>query len=206
MYPLKDNWIRLASAYTSDHLLIQQLWSEIEQAYSHKKRHYHNLEHIRYMIEKIQVCHHLLSDADTVLFAVFYHDLVYSPARKDNEEKSAETARNRLLKLNVPQEKAEKCYQQIIATREHNPCDDTDTRYLLDADMAILGETPERYAAYTRNVRKEYAIYPDFMYKKGRKAALLHFLASGNIYQTPLFREQYEEQARKNIAAELQQL
>jgi predicted metal-dependent HD superfamily phosphohydrolase len=39
----------------------------------------------------------------------------------------------------------------------------------LDADLSILGKDLDTYLAYTKMIRKEYSIYPDFLYKPGRK-------------------------------------
>jgi predicted metal-dependent HD superfamily phosphohydrolase len=52
-------------------------------------------------------------------------------------------------------------------------------------------------------VRKEYAIYPDLLYRPGRIKVLKYFLEKPRIYHTPYFWEKYEEQARANMEAEL---
>jgi len=62
------------------------------------------------------------------------------------------------------------------------------------------------YQAYTRQIRQEYHIYPDLLYKPGRKKVLQHFLKMPAIYVTPAFRDLYETTARQNIQAELNTL
>ncbi len=47
-----------------------------------------------------------------------------------------------------------------------------DINYLLDADLSVLGKDRETYLVYTQMIRKEYSIYPDFLYKPGRKKFL----------------------------------
>lgn len=59
---------------------------------------------------------------------------------------------------------------------------------------------------YTKQIRKEYSIYPDFLYKPGRKKVLEHFLQLENIFKTDYFKTKYEVQARKNIESEWRNL
>jgi predicted metal-dependent HD superfamily phosphohydrolase len=66
-----------------------------------------------------------------------------------------------------------------------------------------LGYTWDKYREYCQQVRKEYAIYPDFLYNPGRKKALQHFLDMDVIFKTGFFRNKYEIQARKNIVQEI---
>jgi len=84
--------------------------------------------------------------------------------------------------------------------------DQEDTNYLLDADLSVLGKDFETYLKYTQNIRKEYSIYPDFLYKPGRKKVLKHFLELESIFKTEYFKEKYEARAKENIAKELQLL
>ncbi|GAB5525289.1 MAG: hypothetical protein Roseis2KO_31610 [Roseivirga sp.] len=81
-----------------------------------------------------------------------------------------------------------------------------DTNYLTDIDLSVLGAAPEVYQNYTVAIRKEYSIYPGFLYKRGRKKVLKHFLEMEHIFKTELFREKYEDRARKNLQAELNSL
>ncbi|MEK6482321.1 hypothetical protein WJR50_32580 [Catalinimonas sp. 4WD22] len=203
---LRIIWHELSSKYSSNTKLVESLWEEIEKSYTDKKRHYHNLAHLAYMIGKAMECKDKLADLDTLLFSIFYHDIIYSTKRKDNEEKSAEVAQNRLTSLGVPTSKTAKCQQQILATKHHQDNNDSDTNYLVDFDLAILGESLEKYHDYAKKIRKEYSMYPDFLYKKGRKKALQHFLAMEVIFKTAEFRNDYEQQARENLKIELQQL
>src|SRR5690606_34481974 len=99
---------------------------------------------------------------------------VYNITRQDNEQKSADIAEDRLAKLGVPADKISMCQNQIMVTKEHHDSTDNDTNYLLDFDLLILGDTPENYKDYTKKIRNEYSIYPDFLYKKGRKKVLQH--------------------------------
>jgi predicted metal-dependent HD superfamily phosphohydrolase len=131
---------------------------------------------------------------------------VYEIDRKDNEQRSATEADRKLNKLGVPPEKIERVHQEILATQHHQSDGDSDTRYLVDFDLAILGESPEKYENYSQQILKEYAQYPRHIYKRGRKKVLQHFLNLERIYQTEDFHSGFEQQARKNLEEEIESL
>lgn len=186
--------------------LQDKFWDEIESAYSQPGRQYHNLNHLEYMVEKAVEYQEEIQDLDTLKFSIFYHDIVYDTNRNDNEERSAEIARNRLTKLAVPEEKIIRCVAQILATKTHKKTGDNDTDYLLDFDLAYLGESPSLYREYSANIRKEYSQYPDELFKQGRKRALQHFLEMKRIFKTEAFYQKYENQAKANLLEELRKL
>jgi predicted metal-dependent HD superfamily phosphohydrolase len=145
-------------------------------------------------------------DWDAVLFALFYHDIIYNALKGDNEEQSAELATERMTTLGVPEERVKKCRAHILATKKHEVSADMDTNLFTDADLSILGKEWEVYEAYCKNVRLEYSIYPDLVYKPGRKGVLKHFLQMERIFKTEHFFTLYEQQARLNIKRELEEL
>ena len=140
---------------------------------------------------------------NTILFTLFYHDVIYNSLKSNNEEKSAEFAIKRMQLLSVPEEIIKRCGNQILATKHHKVSEDTDTNYFTDADLAILGSNWETYEQYYKNVRKEYAVYPSLVYNPGRKKALKHFLTMDNIFKTEYFHQKFEKAARENIQREI---
>jgi len=74
---------------------------------------------------------------------------------------------------------------------------------MLDVDLAILAASREAYTRYTHAIREEYKIYPYFLYKKGRKKVLQHFLERKQIYFTEEFQAQHEANARENLRWEI---
>jgi hypothetical protein len=199
----KEIFDNLISKYSDNEILKTDYWTEIEKSYSQKSRKYHNLAHLENMLLELENVKDEILDYDSILFSIFYHDIIYKATSKDNEEKSAEIAKTRLEKLNIPNDKIIKIYSQILATKSHSKNEDSDTNFLLDADLAILGQDWTIYENYTQQIRKEYSIYPDFMYKPGRKKVLTHFLEFDEIFKTDSFKEEYEERARENIQREL---
>jgi predicted metal-dependent HD superfamily phosphohydrolase len=201
---LKDTFTTLCLNYTNDRPKVENLWLEIEQHYNSKGRHYHNLQHLENMFMELKECKNQISDWDTILFSLFYHDIIYKPTAKDNEEKSAELAVSRLSEIGCSKEMAERCSALILATKSHVCSTENDINLFTDADLAILGKSWENYLAYSRQVRQEYKIYPDIIYKPGRRRVLKHFLEMEKIYKIEYFGEKYELQARQNLIMELE--
>lgn len=201
---LSELFIKLCSKYSDNQKLIIEYWKEIEQLYTQKNRYYHNLSHLENMINELKKINKEIKDFDSILFSVFYHDIIYKSSSKENEEKSAEIAKIRLQKINLSKEQIEKISHQILATKSHKASDTIDTNYLLDSDLSILGKDWIEYELYIKQIRKEYSIYPDFLYNPGRKKILEHFLTFDTIYQTVYFKDLYEKQARENILKEIQ--
>lgn len=203
---LKDRFETLCLNFSENKILVEKFWAEIENNYSTKSRYYHNLPHLENMFEEIDAVRDQIEKFENISFSIFYHDMIYDASSKLNEEKSADVAKERLESLGVNNDKIQNIYEQILATRSHKRSENEDTNFLLDADLSILGKSDEAYLEYTKQIRKEYSIYPDLLYKPGRKKVLKHFLELENIFKTEYFRGKYEIQARENIKSELKNL
>lgn len=182
--------------------MVNKLWNEIEENYTGKKRHYHTLQHLQHLLTQLQTVKTNINNWNTILFTLFYHDIIYKASRSDNEEKSAALANERMQEIGVDEEIINACTNQIIATKSHTISTNNDTNYFTDADLSILGQPWEVYEQYYKNVRKEYSIYPDLLYKPGRKKVLQHFLQMERIFKTDYFYHQFEIQARQNLQQE----
>lgn len=192
--------------FDNDETFAQQLWAELHKAYTGKGRHYHNLAHLSHMIREAASIVPELEDPDTVCCSIFYHDIIYNVKRQDNEEKSADLGTQRALDIGLGVQGARLCHKQILATKSHTFSDNMDTNYLCDIDLSVLGSEPDVYQNYTATIRKEYSIYPGFLYRNGRKKVLKHFMEMQHIFKTDIFRERYEDKARENLLVELNDL
>ncbi len=202
---IRKLWVTTASSYSDDDELIQKLWKEIKKTYSSIGRHYHNIDHLLYMLELAEEYKDSIRDFDVLVFAIFYHDIVYKSTRRDNEEKSARIAEKRLNSLGLDAKRIDLCVVHILSTKSHEISPNDDTKYLIDFDLGILSESQSKYLTYLENIRREYAIYPPFMYKKGRKKVLDQFLERDKIYATD-FGLRREYRAKANIQFELELL
>ncbi len=202
----KRIFIESALKYNSNAATVEILWNEIEKKYSGKNRYYHTLNHLDNLLKQLTEIKGQIEDWDTIVFTLFYHDIIYKASKNDNEEKSAETANARLQLLKFPAEKITKCVSQIIATKGHLMSTDNDCNLFTDADLSILGQNWNSYSDYFKQVRKEYSIYPDFIYIPGRKKVINHFLKMESIFKTKIFFDKFENQARENLNEELKML
>lgn len=180
---------------------IQENWLNLESAYSNKSRHYHNLTHIKDMIVCFETYSDKIQKPNEILFSIFYHDYIYKSSKKDNELKSAEFALS-ILPENISFD-SQLVFDAICATQQHQHNIIEDINWLIDFDLKILARDWEEYKTYFEQIRKEYSIYPDFLYKPGRAKALKHFLEHEFIFQTDEFRKLYEDKARLNIEKEI---
>jgi predicted metal-dependent HD superfamily phosphohydrolase len=173
--------------------------------YKENTRYYHNWEHIKAMIKGLYSYPNEINDTLSIELAIWFHDVIYVPLRKDNESRSAKFFYEQ-LSLYLPIERVRKIMNYIEATKSHSKTTDNDLQVLLDLDLAILGQPKNSYQNYSNQIREEFGYVPNFLYKRGRKLVLKSFLDKPTIYQTSFFKEELEEQARENIREELESL
>jgi predicted metal-dependent HD superfamily phosphohydrolase len=203
---LHNTFLRLVNQYTIDSAIADNLWIEVERSYSNNKRNYHNLFHLDHLVGQLLSVRDSIANWDAVLFALYYHDIVYDVLKKNNEEKSALLAEKRMTALQIPRESIEASTRHILATKMHLASDDSDTNFFTDADLSILGGDWNAYNIYRHQVRKEYSVYPDMLYKPGRRKVLEHFLQMKRIFKTDSFFDKYENRAKLNLEKELIEL
>jgi predicted metal-dependent HD superfamily phosphohydrolase len=203
---LEGDFKKTFEAAESNVSLINAFWQEIVLQHSHKSRHYHSFHHLESIWQQLQPVKNQIQDWPVIVCAIAYHDFIYDTKSSRNEEKSAEKAVTKMLDAGFEANRANRCYKHIVATKGHQVSEDPDTNFFTDADLSILGSDEETYKTYTTNIRKEYRLFPDFMYKPGRKKVLQHFLYLPKIFKTEHFFTLYEEQARRNIKRELNSL
>ena len=195
----KQIWAAITTKYNA----AEPLWPSISKAYGQRGRHYHNLQHIHNILQFIKMYEAELRQPESVYFAAFYHDIVYKATAKDNEAKSAAMAKKDMLSIGVEKGIIEQTEQLILATAGHQVNADADTNWFIDFDLSILGAAAADYDQYAKAVRREYRIYPDILYKPGRKKVLEHFLAKPFIFNTPAIRLLLENTARENLTREI---
>ena len=203
---LRQIFIQLVNTYTSDESIPISMWNELEKKYSSRKRYYHTLSHLEVLLDQLGGCKQFIAEWDALLFSVFYHDIVYNVLKSNNEERSADLAVKRLSATEFPADRINTCKEQILATKSHLFSKNEDTNFFTDADLSVLGQSPGVYEQYCGQIRKEYSIFPDLVYKPGRKKVLIHFLNMEKIFKTSFFYGKYELRARENLESELTSL
>ncbi len=203
---LKLIFTGLLTQYPGVGKVFDSLWKEIVDSYTEARRHYHTLHHLRYIYNRLEECPQKAQDREALLFSLFYHDLVYEIPANDNEEKSAAIAADRMQALGITQATIDLCVKHILATKNHLPSPNADTNLFCDADMAILGETPDKYKEYTMRIRAEYEIISDTEFMKKRAEALSKLLGMERLFKTDHFFRLYEKPARNNMEDEIKRL
>ena len=193
-FDLKAIWDGLADRLG----LGTEIWIRLVAAYGESHRHYHTLDHIRAVVARYEDLRDRFDDPDAALLALFFHDIVYDPARQDNEDLSAET-----LAALLSGKTAERACRHIVATRTHEADDDPDTALVVDIDMSILAAPWPKYLAYAENVAREYLpVYGVDAYQTGRNDFFLQpMIMRDRIFVTETFAP-CEAAARDNLKAE----
>ena len=214
---LHDRWLRLwqhlgATADAAPD--AAPLLDELLLRYAEPQRAYHTLHHIRACLADLDRLATASAAAPTTApappeaalleLAIWYHDAVYDPRARDNEEQSAALALRAAHAMRLPDAQARRLADLILCTKTHDARgSDPLAALLLDIDLAILGAAPDDFARYDHDVRREYAWVPGFVYRWKRRRVLRQFLSRVPLYRTPLFQSLYEEPARRNLRGAL---
>jgi predicted metal-dependent HD superfamily phosphohydrolase len=190
-------------------LASADFWKELALAYETPPRAYHNLRHLVEMARWFDRFRSLWHRPVEMWLALLFHDAIQRPLVGDSERASADFGRDMLSRhlahsdvdLNLIE-------RAVLLTRDHGRHDpshlSSDERLFLDCDMAILGASPERYAEYLAGVRSEFSKLPDEVFRRGRRGFAERLLELPTIFLTPVLRDELEDVARRNLAAELE--
>ena len=179
--------------------------TELVALYRQPGRHYHGLAHIEALLALASEYRDRLSDPEAVDAAIWFHDAIYDSRRSDNEARSVALATEKLSSHAAP-ERLARIVAMIEATATHGLPDlgdeatTRDAAFFLDMDLSILGAPPAAFDSYEAAVRREYAWVDEKAWRSGRAAVLKKFLARPRIFHTEAFRQDFEDQARKNMA------
>ncbi|MFK8105135.1 MAG: hypothetical protein AB8G15_21665 [Saprospiraceae bacterium] len=203
---LSKKWFSTADCIGITPSQAKEFFDLICKQYNQKHRAYHNMSHLYSLLHVAEKYNDHVEAQNLVDLGIWFHDIIYSIRRKDNEEKSADLA-GELLKPYLNTYDLQKIKLMIKATANHQDMDDSiDSQYLLDFDLSIFAANREVYKKYRKAIRKEFKRYPGFLFKMGRRKVLLRFLAKDRIYQTNEFHAAYEAKARENIQWEIENL
>jgi predicted metal-dependent HD superfamily phosphohydrolase len=184
----------------------RETFDTLVAAYSEKHRHYHTGEHIDYCLRELDRAPSVAQDLAEVELALWFHDAIYDPYSSDNEERSADWACALLTRHGANAARVERVRAHILATRHAVPATTPDSQLVVDVDLSILGADEATYAAFEKNVRKEYRWVPAILFRRKRAEILASFLARPQIYGTSAFHERYEPRARRNLLTAIENL
>ena len=178
--------------------------------YSQPERFYHNLQHVADCIRLIERDFGQRLDIiyyDELIFAALYHDCIYVPGAANNEAASADLASRHLSNSHANFWMVRK----IIMATQHlgKPLETIEERIMADVDLAGLGADVEQYKANSQLIELEHRFggrFTQAAFREGRLRWLEMMLARPRLYYTDLYFEKHEQQARRNMAAELADL
>lgn len=196
-----DRWKRLMSTFELG--LNQNIFETLITLYSEKHRAYHTIEHITACIDHLEQNIKFAQRPNEIELSLWFHDAIYNPYSKTNEEDSAAMAVTFLNNCNIKCDVISRIERLILITKSHNDINSPDEAIMIDIDLSVIGAPPNIFDQYERNIRFEYKYVPYFIYKKKRKAILQGFLDVPRIYHTDIFHDLWDKQARQNITRSL---
>jgi predicted metal-dependent HD superfamily phosphohydrolase len=165
---------------------------------------YHGLRHLAECLEAIDALGAPEPQMAVAELALWFHDAVFDPRARDNEERSAAWLQEFAQSAGVSAGLAGRAADLVRSTAHGSGMirlAGRDADLVQDADLAILGADGLRFAVYEAGVRREYGDVGSVPYALARGACLRRLLDSGAIYSTDEFRASREEQARRNLDA-----
>lgn len=143
-------------------------------------RPYHNWNHVEKCIWllKSRLCSFI---TDELLFATIYHDVIYNPSSKTNEEDSVEMSKLELSDMGLNLNKIESLILSTKHIHDFVAADD-ETECILDVDLSILGSPMDEYNEYSRSIREEYLFINYIDYSKERIKFLEKMISRERIF------------------------
>lgn len=170
--------------------------NQLISAYTSSRRHYHNIYHIMRSLDLLDDIKQTLPSREEMEYAIFWHDFIMTTYNGESELLSSIEAVRSIYELNLilnPDLVADLILETKYGTTE-KPI--IEYNYIYDIDFSILGSDEETFNQYDDNIEKEYGLFN----KNARIKFLLGLLNPKKyIFRTELFREKYEQQARRNI-------
>jgi len=179
-----------------------------------KGRLHHGRTHLREVLDAVALLADDVATPEEALrasLAAWFHDAVHSSGRRrddplpggvSDEQASGDLAHDAMTGL-VEAEVRDDVVRLVLLTATHRPePGDAVGALLCDADLAVLGAAPARYADYAAAIRVEYAHVPADVFRPAR-AAILEQLLDGDLFHTPAGRRRWEDRARANLRAEI---
>lgn len=203
---LKPRWNSLCQRLNINDTPI--LFKVLTDHYSEPHRAYHTLNHLQNCFNEFDEVKHLLNNPDAVEMAIWFHDIIYDIGKKDNEEKSAEFAKNFCQKNKLSENFSKEVEHHILATGDHTLSNNSDTNYLIDIDLSILGYPIEEIYKFEEQINKEYStIYTQKEFLIGRIGFLsIKLKDNDSVFKTEYFKNKYGQSCQDNIPKTIENL
>lgn len=155
-----------------------QFNADVVTLYNEPHRFYHTLEHIQEVLKHLNNAG-LLKHDELFLTAVF-HDIVYHPRSRTNEEDSAEFFLQQAKTSGLSAEQKEHIKQLILDTKTHKPTVKLSEEFIA-ADLSIFNASFDKLINYEKQIFKEYQSVDFLEYKPKRIEVLKHYNDQGKL-------------------------
>jgi predicted metal-dependent HD superfamily phosphohydrolase len=191
-------WQRnLVEGATDDSSAIHE---RLLDGYNEPHRHYHTLDHIEHCLGMFEQCKSLVNHADTLELAIWFHDAILDPARRDNEARSTELYLQ--LSGGAQSEVQRQAVHRLIMSTLHDSefLDDDDSIYMVDIDLSSFGLPWDEFLRDSRSIRAERSQLSDENYYLNQTRFQRSLLARPRFYLSDFFFDRLETRARTNLA------
>lgn len=197
---LRQRWLVLCDSLGIPRKLSYLQGGKLVSSWDRLPRYYHDTTHLQACLHGLEPVRNHLQNPQACELALWFHDAVYWPQRKDNEAQSAAWALQFMTAAGLGAKLRDEVVKLVLETRHTALPSAGDAQYVVDVDLGILGQSPEVYRRFETNVRKEYRFVPEADFKVRRIGVLRGFLMRPRIYSTEWFHSRLEQQARHNLA------
>jgi len=191
-------WSRNLQAGATDN--SRELHQKLIQAYSEPGRCYHTLDHIEGCFELFEDIYDIADNPDALALSIWFHDAIYTPGAKDNEQLSADWFMQ-VSKNAFEDDLRNRVYELIMFTLHCcGEITDHDARLMVDIDLSSFGMPWEQFVNDSTNVRRELPDISDAEFYPKQCAFSKALLDNPRFFQSDYFFEHYEAQARQNLS------
>lgn len=141
--------------------------AEVRRRYSEPHRHFHTTDHLNDVLGQIFDIYNCPLDLVPMVIAGVFHDIVYDPQRKDNEERSIEVLEFYISDSQKNPDIIEQAKKIILATKTHDKIHDLISDFN-KFDCSILDRDLPDLLKWEEQIRKEYSFAPWDVYKERR--------------------------------------
>lgn len=141
--------------------------AEVRRRYSEPNRHFHTTEHLNDVLSHIFEDYPYTDDMASMVIAAIFHDIVYDPQRKDNEERSIEVLEFYINDSEKNLDIIEQGKKIILATKTHDKIHKLISDFN-NYDCSILDKDLPDLLKWEEQIRKEYSFAPWDVYKERR--------------------------------------
>jgi predicted metal-dependent HD superfamily phosphohydrolase len=188
-------WRRCLLPATDDD--APDVWADVETRYAEPHRRYHDARHLEHCLKQFDLIADRIGRPDEVEAAIWFHDVIVVPGRRDNEERSAAFFRD-VAGGKIAPEAIDAVVALILRTTHRDAPADPDHQFLCDIDLSSFGSPWDTFLDNSAAVRAEFR-GSDEEYYHCERAFLESLLRRARIFHSDFFYERYEAKARDNI-------